>query len=224
MVMVQSNKPYKKRKYEKEEEKQKVQMVPAKPSLYKMTQKALYLSKKALQQSTEEWKYHDYYVNHNIPGSVYTVCLNQIPIGTYAYQRVGDKVKMKRLTVRLNVSINPSATDTEVRLIIIYSKRMKFMPIGAFDELYQYDSIYSPKKIDRKDEQITLFDQMFTMSMVYQPRQFQVIKSFDLKDKPLEYASGTTNLEVGGLYIIVKGNELTNVPYLLGYTRLYFTE
>lgn len=148
--------------------------------------------------------------------------------GTYQ-QRIGDSIKPMRLSGRLGITMSPSATDTTVRLILFRAKQENENPPAVLGGQYGYlDNVsggltyLAPKSWPNRFHFKTIYDKLITLN---HEGKSSYTKDWDFKlYGHVNYAPGQTDIEDGGLYLLMVSNENSNMPTIQFTYSLTFTD
>lgn len=151
--------------------------------------------------------------------------LTAVTQGDAYNNRTGDSIKPISLTVRGLIDANASGpTEQKIRLIIFQYKQENGTAPTASEIIEATTSpanLVSPKKADDRYDSKILFDRVFNVSVggAYGSRQFS--QYFKLAGH-INFVTGSTSKEAGGIYAMIMSNENTNQPSMYIYSRLGF--
>ncbi len=157
------------------------------------------------------------------PGTTQSlILLNPLSQGTTRLTRIGNSVRFITLACNFKITINSSATNTTVRLLLIYDKQTN----GAAPvNIYQTSSIISPFNPDQMYRYVILHQSSTSVSI--SGMQERVV-SFTL---PLycitRYQSNNgdiTDISTGSIYLGLLSDDNTNTPSVEYYIRASFVD
>lgn len=169
--------------------------------------RALLLAKKLADAVNIEYKDSEYaaVVSPNWNGTIISLC-NTITQGVGNAQRVGDSLKMQRLTVRGYCNNTSAVANVEyMRLIVFIDKAMTIATVA--DLLETAGSTYvslSPKNDQTKYNSIVLYDQPFKMikGTVNEIITFEINLPIDLH---VNYSTASPNVRTNDLKVAFIG-------------------
>lgn len=130
-----------------------------------------------------------------------------IPFNALAYnQRVGNALFIKSLKIRNTLSLHPSATASQARLIVV-----QYLEDGTPDitDYLQSVAVTSGRNVRHRYEFHTLYDRVHTVDIDKPKKYFEM----NIKPKkPVNYLPDQTTIENQGIYFIYLSDEATNVP------------
>lgn len=155
-------------------------------------------------------------------GSVANLC--QPPQGDGVTSRDGDSIKTIRLSGRLFITQNASATDSLLRVIIFRGKNENRTVYAPTDVLYSSTGlmIFNGKEHENRFRTKTLYDKTFSMS---DTGKSNFLVNLNLKlDGHITFGSGSTSIENGGVYMLLVSNEQTNFPKVAYTLKTSYTD
>lgn len=169
-------------------------------------------------QMNVEFKRHYLQFTGNTINTTPTVSnCNIIDIGTGSNQRVGNQIKITSHYVNCLFSIHPSATNTQIRFIIVLDKQVNGSVFGANQLLRDTsvnDILVSQNDIDEGKRFKVLYNRLFLLSPEFPAKQFKFYKRHNLKVKYDGSTSSVADQTQMGLYLYFVSNEATNTPSL----------
>lgn len=177
--------------------------------------RALKMAGKALSLINTEHKAVDADNQVSVTTTAQTILLFAPIQGTTDSTRVGDSVKITNIQARFQAQINPSATNTFLRVMLV----IDHSPNGAqfsITDLLASSSTDSFRNVDYGNRFTVLMDKRMVLTSVNNP-----IEVFDYYKDKLQYHiefgsnSGTiTSLHKGAINLVVVSSEATNAPAL----------
>lgn len=143
--------------------------------------------------------------------------LNQIAQGTSDNQRIGDKIFVKKLLLRLRVHNNPSGSDSAAVRIIVFKWLDNTAPSisDLLPSVISTATLASPLTWDTMSKRVVYMDEIFQMSAQSNCPSFNkyLTKTIRWTD-PLKvtYSSVTTTPYTASLYCVVLSDQSTNYP------------
>jgi len=178
-------------------------------------------------KSPSEIKHMDYNISQNSPQTGGLTLFSNVSQGTDVVQRVGNKLYLVSINVRLRIKLHPSSTSpTSVRLILVLDKQGYNSPVASdilenstlgtgLATMSQYNSYYQNRFSILMDSVLTVDDD---------DRVKMVNKTIQLHKTSFYIGSGTTfSNQVWLLHLSDESNAL-HLPYVEGSNRLYFTD
>lgn len=175
-----------------------------------------------------EVKRHDTTGNTTIPAGGTIIGLSDMAQGDGITNRDGDSVKLLNLTTRLDFRGSPaSILATYVRVIIFRGKQEDQSGFSATEILESADHL-SPKSWENRFKTKILQDRTYQL-MDPEPTtgSYAGSKYVTMVTKlhgHVNYATGTTAIENGGLYCLFVTSATANQPTVDYYHRLTFTD
>lgn len=146
----------------------------------------------------------------NTTGSVTNVFgLSQ---GSAWNNRTGDSVKINSITAKFRLTSHASSTNTTVRIILLRGKFERATSPTIATTL-ETSSVIAPKNHDQRFATKFLYDKTFNLPygthlMVQTPK----IRLNKIKDPHVEFTTGGSTVENGGIYMLLLSTEATNTP------------
>lgn len=168
-----------------------------------------------------EHKFQDKSVTSNPDNSGSTAKLFDPAQGTSVSNRGGDSVKLANLTFRAIMNKSGSATNTNLRVIVFRGNRENGTT-PSVSALLQTTSVISPKNHDNRFDTKILFDRVFQMN-----DGATTMRQLNLNIKlgtHVNFSSGTTSIEDGGIYILLLSDQSTNTPQIKYYSRITYVD
>lgn len=170
-----------------------------------------------------EKKYLDSTVNTTIDnaGAVYSLAL--IARGTGPSDREGDSIKAVALATRGDLSISSAATYTNFRYIIFEDTQQVADTSPSVTSVLQSASPLALYNADTKGRFKIWEDNMYCMHTNENPHP--TVKSFYKKDHHIRYnGTNSTDIQKGGLYLLVISDQATNKPVFNVNFRLRYVD
>lgn len=148
------------------------------------------------------------------------LCLNLVQQGAAYYNRIGTKINLKSLKLRLRFTVNTnlSNANTTFRILVVYDKNNNGYPPVVQDilqSIYQDGTsvlnVYSSVNINYRDRFEILLDEFITLPPVSSPTpgQFVIVgglavpytyeKYLKLKDRPQMYRGTASPITIGSV-------------------------
>lgn len=154
--------------------------------------------------------------------------LAAIPTGDGAEARDGISVKLQTLTCRFQAQPNASATRTTFRMIIFRAKQENDVDITAADLLESTSgnqACLSPKNYEKRFKTKILVDKILALNYNGEGKKiFKIVEKLygHINYDPAQ-ADGT-DVESGGLYMLVVSSDNTNQPNIYFHSRVTYTD
>lgn len=189
-------------------------------------------------------------VNTPVFGTNDFYCLNLLQLGSGFYNRIGNKINMKSLMLRLRIQVSGavSSNTTLLRFMLIYDKNNNGNPPSLNEIISNYNqngaednSLLSGLNLTYRDRFEILMDYMVNLPPVTvggnlvllggTSEKFYINKYIRLKDRPAIYKGNDTpatiaNITSGALYLLpLSQYSGTDCPYtIIGSTRLRYVD
>lgn len=145
----------------------------------------------------------------NNVGTVYSL-LPSIPQGTAVHERIGDSIKLQRMTIRFTLTRNSAAIAQTYRMILFRGKNeggVAYTP----GMILQYQDILSPKTEDTKFNTKFLIDKTYTLDSA---KANILTRTWNV---PLNWhcnfqTGSPVNIKDGGLYLMCLQSGTNNSP------------
>lgn len=197
-----------------------------------MAYTAYKLASKVARIVNSEVKFHDAQqtqTNIDTNGNVHSLCT--IAQGDGDNSRDGSSIKLAHLTIRGTLQGNANETSpTRVRIILLRGKGERgTTPTFAttLEDITNFDAIVSPKSWNNKFNSKILYDKVF-MLYPYNVGNNGSTKYFKINMKLYGHVkwetanTDGTDIEDGGLYLMMISDEGTNMPNTTYYSRLTY--
>lgn len=188
--------------------------------------KAFRLAKFVASRLNTELKVLDQAATHTPTTTGTFHLMNGMAKGTSDGQRVGQQVRFKSLQVRPRITINASATQTFIRLIV-FIDRQPNAATPALDDILENTtaSLNSPLEVDYFRRFSVIWDKLFT---VYTDKPIIIRKFFKRRDFRTRYdasdAGTIADIATNSLYALWISSEDTNTPSISVYYRLRYID
>lgn len=153
--------------------------------------------------------------------------LNGVASGTTATTRIGRKIRMKSILVRVEARMNSLSTGGgDIRIVIVYDKQANAAAAINTDVFVQNEFL-SPNNLSNKDRFVTIMDKYLHIDT--QNFQCSAIwyKKIDLETMFNANTTGTiTDITSGAVLMFVaqSGGIASNVPQVRTYSRIRFDD
>lgn len=183
-------------------------------------QKALVLAKRLADAVNTEYKAADGAFSNSPDwnGSVFTIAA--IAQGLNDNQRVGDSLKLQKLTLRNTMA--RGAADCFLRVMILRDDQNKVAAVS--DVLAQSGNIYgviSPKNYDKRFQTKILYDRVFILDSSDPIKIMDVVLDLNWH---IQFNNATTTVNTGDLKMLLISNQSANIPSIGTTTRITFTD
>lgn len=167
--------------------------------------------KLALSMLNVENKYHDIAISINPSSTVWsTQAFLTIAQGLTSVTRVGDKMKVKKLSMIGAVGIHNSATNSQVKLALVMIPAGGSVAIAS--EIYDSVSPYSLRDLTYVTKARVLWSKIYFLDD--KGPKAQKVEYFKDMDFHVQYEEASTTIEQNDLYLIACSTEAVNVPSL----------
>lgn len=144
--------------------------------------------------------------------------LGNITVGTTNNQRIGNSVTAKSIHLRFKATMHPSATATQIRMIIF---RWKQDAPSSVTSILQSASPISFKTETQRYQSNILFDKVFNLN-TDRPEMFRQMK---IKyNEHVGFNEANVQPTSHAPWILLLSDEATNVPAVSYFTRMYYTD
>jgi len=182
--------------------------------------KALKLAMSIKRAINTEYKYFDVTATALPSTTASFINLCQPSQGDSVVQRDGDSIKLARMSGRIILQKNSAATITTLRCILFRGKAENAVSYAGTD-LLETISVVAPKANHEKFRTKILYDKIYTLNAD------KSVLTFDWNFKLFGHCNFTaagTNVEDGGLYLMLLSSEVANFPSFNYYFRTTFTD
>jgi len=162
--------------------------------------------------SGHEKKYIDVTVNASFTSAGALTLLNGCIPGSDAINRIGRRIKMKSLLLRLSCNVGATPTNDVVRFMVVYDRQANGAAPAATDILTGISAL-NPNNLNNRARFITLLDWIQAMDTVGPTIVQKVV--FIRKDLVTTFNAGTAgtvaDIQTGSLYVLNCGNNAAGV-------------
>lgn len=144
-------------------------------------------------------------------------CLTNIVQGTDIGQRIGDKISLRHLSVRGDISL--TALNTAVSRVLIFSDKMNTGTAPIASDVLEYLAAsvfgpYAPKRLLNFNQKRYHFyhDQTFVNISASSASMHKFDWEINLHDANCEYASNAAGFENGSVWILAISNLAAQLP------------
>lgn len=183
------------------------------PSPWRSIRRRLY--RLSRQMNVEYKRHYDQYTANTIGTSATIQNVNIIDQGTVVTQRIGNQVKIISHYINSLFTINASATNTQIRFMVVLDKQVNGATFAIGDLLRDTsatDILVSSMDIDNGKRFKILYNKLFLLSPEFPSKQIKYFKKHSLKIKYDGNTSSVADQTTNGLYIVFFSNESTNQP------------
>lgn len=171
-----------------------------------------------------ERKYHSVTISQNPDNSTGAVTyLSGLTQGDTASNRDGNKVRVRSIQYHGRISINPSATQTNVRVLLCRLKDTNGTDASITD-LFETPSVYEFYKTNEIFNYKVLKDKTFTVNS---DKPNVVFRWFIKQNSHLQYSGNSnavTDQQRNGYFLISISDQMTNTPTVGGRTRMQYID
>ena len=192
--------------------------------------KALDLAIKTKKLLNVEYKFIDKFANN--AAVVNTPTLISLPLitqGVTDVQRVGNSIRLTRYTLNYILKISTAATNSMVRIMVVWDSQPNSADLPAsllLEQTASTTNIVSPYKIDSKRRIFVLYDKVHVLTP--NGANKGVARHINIPmDRHIRYDgnSGTVgDLASGNLILVHMGDEGVNFPSLTHFSRIRFID
>lgn len=190
-------------------------------SNYALAKRAYTMAKTA--QRKKELKYHTTAFDSNVDGDVndtgILVNVSSIGLGDTNNDRDGNVIYPTSNKLRICIQLNPSATETFVRVIIFQWKHENPVGIGDYLAVISIDSFKSD--INRYLSK-TLYDHVYRVTDSGNKNMFSEIKR--RVRGIIAYPDAGTNANKNQIFVALLSNQAINLPFVQFENRIYFKD
>lgn len=138
--------------------------------------------------------------------------------------RDGDSLKLIRCSGRIYCTMNASATNTVVRVIMFRGKNENGTTYAPNDILYTTTGqmVFNPKEYTNRFQTKVLMDRTYSLSSTGKSN-FYINVNQKLFGH-INFETGGTGIENGGLYLLLVGSEQLNTPTVAYTLTTSFTD
>lgn len=186
-----------------------------------------YLRNKFLLSKPELKRHYDQYTENTINTTPAIQNLNIIDQGNAVTQRLGNQIKIMAHYFNALFSINASATNTKIRLMIVLDKQVNESTMTIGDLLRDTsadDVLVSSMELDNSQRFRILFDQLIVLSQEFPSKSIKYYKKHNLPIKYDANTSAVADQTSKALYMIVFSNESTNTPTITASSCIRFVD
>ncbi len=153
------------------------------------------------------------------------VLLNGLSLGDTSSTRTGQSIKMDRLDLRFQMSVNTTSVANFIRIIVVVDKQTNASAMTAAD-LLASNSTFAPYSQGCQMRFIPLYDESFALNSA---GPGSIIKCVTLRANQHVMFNTANNGTVAdivsnSLYLIHLSDQSTNTPQLSYYSRLWFVD
>lgn len=139
--------------------------------------------------------------------------------GSTNNDRIGDSISPTSVAIRLKASLNATASETQIRILLY---RWKLGTSTGVTDVLESSSPVSFKSEDKRFQSEILYDRVFQLDAVRSQEMFVSFKR-QLKHR-ISYAESATAANTNGIYIAILSDESTNTPGLSYRARLFYRD
>lgn len=174
-----------------------------------------------------ESKFYDIHHNSDIDTTGTITNLAPVPTGDGQNARDGVSIKPQHLTYRFQYNVNQSAYATNFRLVFLRGKNENDTDLAVTDifNTALTDVALTSKIHDKRFKTKILFDRCYSCDPASHVSGIieGTIKLFGHVTYDNAQSDGT-DLQDGGIYMILLSNEATNKPNIRGWTRVTYCD
>ena len=180
--------------------------------------------------SRVEFKAVDTSVNIACDTTGHVALLNGIARGDDINQRIGRKVVMRSMEVRVESYVtHNTGIDQNHRVLIVFDRQCNATALTVADVLTAVD-INSPRNLTNRSRFKILYDNLHHLSSTAEPGSHKVIDMYRRLWLPVTFNSGddgtVSDIQTGSLYLVVVGNVAagTSAGAVGGKIRIRYTD
>lgn len=165
-------------------------------------------------QINTEFKYKDNVQGNSIDNAGVVQHLTNVPQGDGPSDRDGSQIRFKSVSARGKITMNPSATHTQFRIIFFIWKRVA-NTLPAVTDVLSSASTVALKNLDNRRNMVILSDKIYNLDANdREERNFKFYKKLDMKTLFTTGSTGGTvsDLEENGLFCLMISNQSTLTP------------
>lgn len=191
--------------------------------------KALAIARSVKAMVNVEYKFHDVKVTSAAQATSPTpIQLVNIAIGDSGSQRDGNQLKAVGIYLKYLWTIDASATNTQVRVLLVHDKQTNgaiFTGADVLADVSAIDNIISPYNLDNKYRFRILYDRVHQMNNG--GNQSVTAKKFIKLNEKLRYdnaAAAISSLTSSSYSLLIMSSESSNYPLITLHSRLRFVD
>lgn len=172
-----------------------------------------------------EYKHADISPQTSTPSStpITPGMLNGIAQGDGVSARDGNSIKMTSLYLRYYASINASATNTQLRFVIVKDNQQVSDTSPSWSDVFTSTSTVSHLNVNTLGRFSILRDVVLDLNDVSNPNCSGEIY-LKLNDHCRYNGTASTDMQKNGIYIMMVSSESTNTPSLLWTSRVNYID
>lgn len=153
--------------------------------------------------------------------------LSNIPQGDTTITRDGAQCKILALEFAAQFNLNASGAVTMVRLLLVLDKQTNqtiYLHSDLLEDITVADNILSPINLDNKHRFRILLDRTINLSSAYTSRKIKTVIRLNTIIRFDGSTPSIADLTSNSLSLIVMGNETTNTPVMVMFSRLRYVD
>jgi len=172
-----------------------------------------------------EKKYSDITFSNTVSNTLNPQTLNALSQGTSATTRNGQSVKFTSLFMRAYMTMNASATTTQIRFLIFRDRQPNAAGPGTTTILADNTNILSALQIGNSRRFKILADRIFRLDTNKLNHEFKFFRKLNFHTEYNTTNGGTVaDITTNSLYIIMFSDQATNTPTISFYSRVRFVD
>lgn len=181
-----------------------------------------YLAKRLARVVNVEVKNHDVVTSLGVPATGIVHDLSVIAAGTTNNTRDGSGIKVMSLNLRGHIQIHASSVASSFRIILFRGKNENEIA-PTVSTVLQAADVNSFKNEDNKFQTKILIDQTIQVGSQTSSRRKHVRFNEKLFGH-INYSAATTDIESGGVYLLLISTEASNTPTFAYTSRLTYVD
>lgn len=133
--------------------------------------------------------------------------------------RTGNSIFAKALVLRLSLNIGAAATQSWVRVVLLWDNQQIAGTVPAFNDVFEGNNIYDVMNKTHLGRFSILLDKTFVLDNV-SCKAIQYNKYFTFAKHIRYYGANSTNIEKNGLYLMYVSSEAVNTAVVSANVRM----
>ncbi len=139
-------------------------------------------------------------------------------------QRIGISIKLVYMRIIMSGSINTSATETSIRVIVFVDKQQVSDSDTDVVNVLASANPHSPINFDFGVARFRILMDRYIHLEVLTKGQFSIRKTIPLNVKQQYNGSAATDIQKNGIYILLLADEVTNDPTIIFHAEVGFRD
>lgn len=180
-----------------------------------------------------EWKFLDTTINNNMDSTGVMLLLNGLAPGSSASQRIGQKVSIRSIELKLIALVIPgTGVDQEQRWMLLLDRQANGAAPGALTDFLAAGNTKGLRNLANRRRFKIVLDKRYVLNNAGEPGAQRVFNVYMKFRRPLvvEYNAGVAgtiaDIVTNSLYLVLIGQAApgTTAGLLQGYARLRYTD